>query len=552
MREKILLAAAFLLVSFAGWPLALSAASSTHESPPAGAAERASPPAQGTHVFPVRGAQHHSFHGRFVPKSLAPPILYHGGPVITSAHVVYIFWGPTFSSIGNPDYSYAQELQSFRNQLGTTPEYATITQYSGISTTNLAAGTADWFDTSTPPTNVTDAIAQGEVSTYLATHTFDASAIYEVVLPSASYSSMSNGWTSCGGPNLQYCAYHGYFTSGSNTAKYSVQPYASCGNCQTAGWTAAQNQEHFVTHETREAVTDPQLNAWYDSAGNEADDECAWTPTPFIGTGGYGYQTEWSNALNACTASTPNPHHEGYHDGANCRAIFGWAWDQTQANTPINVDIFRDSTFVTNVPASSFRSDLLSAGKGNGYHAFSYTPTSSWKDGQWHSARVRFGGSSASLTSSPISFICNVMIFTTQVPQDDLSTGGQVYTVATQFSSSQSGYITQLGFYRAAGETGTNTLRLWTDSGTQLASVATSCSSTGWCWASISPVAITANTLYRVSVNTNTFQAKTACGIGSGITNQVLTAQQGFWIAGDTFPTTSSCSNFFVDVKFDM
>jgi len=60
-------------------------------------------------------------------------------------------------------------------------------------------------------------------------------------------------------------------------------------------------------------------------------------------------------------------------------------------------------------------------------------------------------------------FICNVPIFTIQVPQDNLSTGGQVYTVATQFSSSQSGYITQLGFYRASGETGTNTLRLWTE-----------------------------------------------------------------------------------------
>src|SRR5262249_18416068 len=132
--------------------------------------------------------------------------------------------------------------------------------------------------------------------------------------------------------------------------------------------------------------------------------------------------------------------------------------------------------------------------------------------------------------------------------------GGQVYTVATQFSSSQSGYVTQLGFYRGAGETGTNTLRLWTDGGTQLASVTPSCGASGWCWGSLAwpGVAITANTLYTVSVNTNPFQSKPYCGIGSGITNQVLTARQGFWIAGDTFPTTGSCSNFFVDVSFDM
>ena len=93
----------------------------------------------------------------------------------------------------------------------------------------------------------------------------NASAIYEVVLPSGSYSSFGSD-TSCGGPNVQYCAYHYYFTSGSTVVKYSIQPYPSCGSCQTFGWTAVQNQEHFVVHETREAVTDPQLNAWYDGS----------------------------------------------------------------------------------------------------------------------------------------------------------------------------------------------------------------------------------------------------------------------------------------------
>jgi hypothetical protein len=269
----------------------------------------------------------------------------------------------------------------------------------------------------------------------------------------------------------------------------------------------------------------------------------------FLGTGGYGYQPEWSKALNACTRSTPNPYHEGYHEVANCRNISGWAWDQTQPPTSINVDIYLDSAQVANVRANLFRSDL----PGGGSHAFSYTPDSQWKNGQWHTAQVRFGGTQANLTWSPRSpFICNVMMFPGPVPQDNLSTGGQVYTVATQWSSSKPGYVTQLGFYRAAGETGVNTLRLWTDSGTQLASAATSCSGSGWCWASVNPVAVTAGTLYRVSVNTNTYQAKTYCGIGSGITNQVLTARQGFWIAGDTFPTTGSCSNYFVDVKFDM
>ena len=66
------------------------------------------------------------------------------------------------------------------------------------------------------------------------------------------------------------------------------------------------------------------------------------------------------------------------------------------------------------------------------------------------------------------------------------------------------------------------------------------------------PVYVTAGTLYRATVNTNTYQAKTGCGLGGGITNDPLTAHSGYWAPGDTFPYHGSCSNFFVDVRFDM
>ncbi len=245
--------------------------------------------------FPVKGAAH------LPTKSL---LTNHGGGVIVSAKVVYIFWGPTFSNAASPDFAYAQQIQAFRNQFGTTPEYNTITEYSGILQSNLAAGTADMFDTTTPPTKVTDAIVQGEVNKYLTTHTFDNSTVYEVVIPTTSYSSSGRS-TSCGGPRLSYCAYHGSYTSGANSIKYSIEPYPSCSGCKVTGWTAAQNAEHFTCHETREAVTDP-VNGWWDgTTGEEADDKCAWTPSPFLGTGGYGYQYEWSNLANACIKTRP-------------------------------------------------------------------------------------------------------------------------------------------------------------------------------------------------------------------------------------------------------
>jgi hypothetical protein len=221
----------------------------------------------------------------------------HGGGVIANAHVVFIFWGPSFAT-GGADNAYATTLQAFRNQFGGTGEWKTILQY-GCNATTLGAGTADWFDTSTPPTKVTDAVVQSKVTSYLSTHAFDNSAVYEVVTPSTSYSS-SGGSASCGGPHLSYCAYHGSYTSGGNSVKYSIQPWPGCSGCSVSGWSNVQNQEHFVCHETREAATDP-VNGWWDgTTGAEADDKCAWTPSPFIGTGGYAYQYEWSNADNAC------------------------------------------------------------------------------------------------------------------------------------------------------------------------------------------------------------------------------------------------------------
>jgi hypothetical protein len=250
------------------------------------------PYADAVHVIysPARGA--------IAPK--AANITNHGGPVIVSAKVVYIFWGPSFNNAASPDFQYARTLQAYRNQFGTTPEYNTITQYSGIQLANLGTGTADLFDTSTPPTNVTDAILQSKVQSYVSSHGGNnTSTIYEVVIPRTSYSS-SGSSTSCGGPRLSYCAYHGWIGSGSSAIKYSIEPYPSCTGCQVSGWSDVQDAEHFICHETREAVTDPTGTGWWDASGNEADDKCAWSPAPFIGTGGYAYQYEWSNATNSC------------------------------------------------------------------------------------------------------------------------------------------------------------------------------------------------------------------------------------------------------------
>ena len=153
-----------------------------------------------------------------------------------------------------------------------------------------------------------------------------------------------------------------------------------------------------------------------------------------------------------------------------------------------------------------------------------------------------------------VTFEPGLRIFTTQVP-DSTSAAAPGYEVGMQFSANRNGSVKALRFWRAAGETGDTVVRLWTDSGTLLAAVTYrdyGTGTSGWQQLAIPPVAITANTRYRVSFNTNTAQAKTGCGIGGGITKGPLTAHTGLWGQPvGSMPLNGSCSNFFADVVFE-
>ncbi|MEA2604320.1 MAG: hypothetical protein QOF89_5312 [Acidobacteriota bacterium] len=225
-------------------------------------------------------------------------LTYNGGPLIKVAKVVNIYWGPSFANAASPDYQYAQTLIAFRNQLGASSEWAALGQY-GIKPSDLGAGTPDWFDTSVPPTNVTDTTVRAEVQRYLASHAVDVNTVYEVFLPASSYSSHGTS-TSCGGPSLSYCGYHDFFTSGSTAAKYTVQAYPSCGGCKISGWTPAQNQEHVVNIQTINTVTDPMGDGWRDNTGREVADLCAWSPTPYVGANGFTYIYLWQSSSGSC------------------------------------------------------------------------------------------------------------------------------------------------------------------------------------------------------------------------------------------------------------
>jgi len=124
------------------------------------------------------------------------------------------------------------------------------------------------------------------------------------------------------------------------------------------------------------------------------------SPTPVTITATY----DGSSVTAGLTVNPPV--YEGYFDIADCSALRGWAWDQNRPNTPINVDIFEGSTLLATVTANGFRQDLLNAGKGNGYHGFSWSVPASLKNGAAHPVTVRIGATTTALGGSPRRINC--------------------------------------------------------------------------------------------------------------------------------------------------
>jgi hypothetical protein len=139
---------------------------------------------------------------------------------------------------------------------------------------------------------------------------------------------------------------------------------------------------------------------------------------------------------------------------------------------------------------------------------------------------------------------------------------GQV-EIGVKFRSDLSGFIMGLSFYKGAANTGTHVGRLWTSTGTQLASVTfTGETASGWQQANFaSPVAITANTVYVASYHatvgkysvTDSYFAR--AGVDNGPLHALADGDSGgngvYWYGVAAFPNlTFRASNYWVDVVF--
>jgi hypothetical protein len=221
----------------------------------------------------------------------------HGGPVETAPRVYVVFWGWTSDPSGEQPY-----LDRFLATVGGTPWLATVNQYGAGSGGNLLAGT--WSDSSSVPSSPSDAQIQAEANSAANHFNVGTSDNVEIVVATPTgHSTPGFGST--------FCAYHGVISSHPNVT-YTDLPYmtdagTACGENSVNGSNGKLDGVSIVEgHELAETITDPLLNAWYDSGGNEIGDKCAWTGLSNISTtaGTFAVQPLWSNAANGCVLTT--------------------------------------------------------------------------------------------------------------------------------------------------------------------------------------------------------------------------------------------------------
>ena len=98
--------------------------------------------------------------------------------------------------------------------------------------------------------------------------------------------------------------------------------------------------------------------------------------------------------------------YEGSHDTTDCELISGWAWDATQPDRAIDVDVYDGGRLLGTVAADQLRGWLHDAGYGSGRHGFVCLTPAALKDGQPHSVSVRISGTNVTLRHSPQVIAC--------------------------------------------------------------------------------------------------------------------------------------------------
>jgi Phosphate-induced protein 1 conserved region len=242
-------------------------------------------------------------------------ISYHGGPLILGTTNVYYIWYGNWS--GN---SATTILTDLAQNMGGSPYFNINTTYYDGSNTHVsnsvhyAGSTTDSYSQGT---SLSDAQIQAVVSSAISSGRLpkDTNAVYFVLT--------SSDVTASSGFCTQYCGWHTHGTISGSDIKYSFvgNPDRCPSACEQQttgpnGNAGADGMASIIAHELEEAVTDPDLNAWYDTRGQENADKCAWTfgatytvsngsqANMKLGTRDYLIQQNWVNASGGYCAKS--------------------------------------------------------------------------------------------------------------------------------------------------------------------------------------------------------------------------------------------------------
>jgi len=239
----------------------------------------------------------------------------HFGPVISDAGFWALYWNDKAASAkpsGNGDPTLLAQMDAFVRSFGgasalysqaSTDDFSIVQQYSqpGNAISYNVANYGYWVASEPTKSSVSDSGIRSFIAKQFQRGvSWNSNIIYGVYLPPGVKVTMSG--SSCS----TFCGYHSHFAYNGYDIRYAVFPYLDCNACKLSNLTVADMMTIVASHEIREAVTDPQLNAWYDNSGYEADDKCAWHNL-YRTSGGFWVQPEYSNGGVAGGVSYAGP-----------------------------------------------------------------------------------------------------------------------------------------------------------------------------------------------------------------------------------------------------
>ena len=231
----------------------------------------------GERAYPAPPRVNPHANGAGPAKTSSNGIFYHGGPVMLNNVNAYYIWYGDWSA----NTTAQTILTKFGSSIGGSPYFSINKTYYDGSGTHVSGAVV-------LPPSTTDSYSQGTALSDAQIQTVVSSAISSGRLPSDTngvyFVLTSADVTATSGFCTQYCGWHTHATIGGSDIKYSFvgNPDRCPSACEAQttspnGNAGADGMASIIAHELEEAVTDPDLNAWYDRRGYENADKCAWT-----------------------------------------------------------------------------------------------------------------------------------------------------------------------------------------------------------------------------------------------------------------------------------